>query len=184
MSNEIGDDFRAAFLDTLADAGTDCQGGETRKALMKEDRKTGLTTFKFSDEFPIKTGDQVKNLVTGTAYSVVQVRPISVAGSYHCFEVSTKQTAAYHALQRTGARWCRLRAGLSFLSSRAKSRDLLLFALASSGCPASQTINKRSLDSARDDKGLPPPFAAAACLRRSVKLQRNAPAPPRAVVPS
>ncbi len=91
MSNEIGDEMRAAFLDMLEMIGTDCQAaGESRKALVQEDKKTGATLFKFADEFPIKAGDKIKNRATEADFSVLQARPVSKAGSYHHFEVTAK----------------------------------------------------------------------------------------------
>lgn len=95
MSNELGDDYRAAFLATLEAAGTDCQvSGQTLRALVKADQQAGVTSFKFADEFPVGAGTPLKDLASGITYSVVQGRPVAVAGSYQCFQVTAKHTSA------------------------------------------------------------------------------------------
>jgi len=68
--------------------GTDCHaGGETRKALISENKDTGDTVFKFAEELSIGPGDVVRKEITEETFTVVSVRPVSKANAFYCFEV-------------------------------------------------------------------------------------------------
>lgn len=90
MDNEIGRELRDAFLEILKEMGTDCQaGGEKRRALLQDDRAKRTTIFSFADEFPLKKGDKIKNWATEVDHTVIEMRPVSKAGAFHHFEVTT-----------------------------------------------------------------------------------------------
>jgi hypothetical protein len=62
MSDEIGKETRAGFLEILQEMGTDCQaGGESRKAMITENKQERTYAFCFADEFAVKPGDKIKN---------------------------------------------------------------------------------------------------------------------------
>lgn len=68
--------------------GTDCHaGGKTRKALIQEDKAEGYHIFKFTEEFPLKAGDRIKNWKTEQDYEVVSFRPVSKFNVFWVFEV-------------------------------------------------------------------------------------------------
>ena len=95
MSNEMGRETRAAFLEILEEMGTECQaGGENRKAMITEDKQERTYVFCFSDEFAMKPGDKIKNWVTEADFTVIRTRALSAAGSFHYFEVTAKERAA------------------------------------------------------------------------------------------
>jgi hypothetical protein len=90
MDNEIAKELREAFLEILREMGTECQaGGEKRRALLQDNRAERTTTFKFADEFPLKKGDKIKNWATEVDHTVMDMRPVSKAGGFHHFEVTT-----------------------------------------------------------------------------------------------
>jgi hypothetical protein len=91
MSNEIGKETRAAFLEILEEMGTDCQaGGESRKAMITENKEDRTYAFCFADEFAVKAGDKIKNWATEADFTVTRTRSLPAAGSFHYFEVSAK----------------------------------------------------------------------------------------------
>jgi hypothetical protein len=91
MSNDIGKETRAAFLEILEEMGTECQaGGESRKAMITENKQERTYAFCFADEFAVKPGDKIKNWVTETNFTVIRTRSLSAAGSFHYFEVTAK----------------------------------------------------------------------------------------------
>ena len=93
QNNETGRVLRQAFLQLLAIQGTDCEtGGETRRALIEEDKPRGMYIFKFADEFPAKKEDKIRNCATEQMFSVIGMRPVSRGGSFHHFEVGAVGT--------------------------------------------------------------------------------------------
>jgi len=92
MRNEVGEDFRAAFLETLEVAGTECDvRGERRRALEQTKKKEGYVVFQFADEFAIEVGDRFMETATETRFDVVDVESVSVAGVFQHFEVTAER---------------------------------------------------------------------------------------------
>ena len=83
MSNEIGDGARNAFGEVLNAAGEDCQiGGETKRALVKENHAEGIATFSLlPGEFAIKPGDKIKRWATEADYLVISAKQHATAGT-------------------------------------------------------------------------------------------------------
>ena len=69
MRDEVGEDFRAAFLEMLEVAGTKC------------------------DEFAAEVGDRFMEIAAETRFDVADVESVSVAGVFQCFEVTTERVA-------------------------------------------------------------------------------------------
>lgn len=83
-----GAQARRALVDMISLTGTDCHaGGEKRKALIQEDKEEGYHIFKFLEEFPLQTGDRIKNWATEQNYEVVSFRSVSKFGVFWVFEV-------------------------------------------------------------------------------------------------
>jgi hypothetical protein len=79
-------------MELLEVGGTNCHAaGETRKALLRDDKHRGTTLFQFADEFPLKPGDVLKNWVTETNFSTIRARPVSSAGCFNHFEVTASE---------------------------------------------------------------------------------------------
>lgn len=88
---DIGKVSRDVFLKGLEIGGTRCDaGGEQRKAV-KSKQKSGLTTFLFADEFPLKLGDKIRERATESYFTVTEMEPVSAADSFLYFEVTTKR---------------------------------------------------------------------------------------------
>ena len=94
MMDNVGEDFREAFLEMLDVMGTACDaGGEQRKALKQTRKKEGYVVFQFADEFAIEAGDHIVEHATETRFEVVDTEAISKAGAFFCFEVTTERVA-------------------------------------------------------------------------------------------
>ena len=92
MRDEVGEDFRAAFLEMLEVAGTECDvRGERRRALKQTKKKEGYVVFQFADEFAIEVGDRFMETATETRFDVVDVESVSVAGVFQHFEVTAER---------------------------------------------------------------------------------------------
>ena len=92
--DNVGADFREAFLEMLSIMGSDCEaGGEKRKALKQEKKKEGYVVFQFADEFAIEVGDRITEHATETRFDVVDTEATSKAGVFFCFEVTTERVA-------------------------------------------------------------------------------------------
>src|SRR5260370_9458187 len=91
MANEIGKAFREAFLEILKEMGTACDvHGELRTALKQEKMKEGYVVFQFADEFALEIGDRIIETATESHFDVIEMQPISRAGAFHHFEVTTE----------------------------------------------------------------------------------------------
>ena len=67
MRDEVGEDLRAAFLEMLDLAGTECDvRGERRRALKQVKKKEGYVVFQFADEFAIEVGGRFMEIATET----------------------------------------------------------------------------------------------------------------------
>jgi len=94
MSNEIGKDYRAAFLETLELMGTDCDvRGEPRRALKQTKMKEGYTVFEFADEFALDVGDRITEHATESHFDVVDMEAVSQAGAFQQFQVTTERVS-------------------------------------------------------------------------------------------
>jgi hypothetical protein len=92
MSDEAGKLFRQAFLDTLQIMGTECDvRGELRRALKQMKKKEGYVVFQFADEFALEVGDRIRETTIESYFEVVDMEPISKAGVFHHFEVTTER---------------------------------------------------------------------------------------------
>ena len=92
MRDEVGEDFRTAFLETLEVAGTECDvRGERHRALKQTKKKEGYVVFEFADEFAIEVGDRFMEIATETRFDVVDVESVSVAGVFQHFEVTAER---------------------------------------------------------------------------------------------
>ncbi len=92
MRDEVGEDFRTAFLETLEVAGTECDvHGERRRALKQTKKKEGYVVLQFADEFAIEVGDRFMETATETRFDVVDVESVSVAGVFQHFEVTAER---------------------------------------------------------------------------------------------
>ena len=94
MRDEVGEDFRAASLETLEVAGTECEcdvRGERRRALKQTKKKEGHVVFQFADEFAIEVGDRFMETATETRFDVVDVESVLVAGVFQHFEVTAER---------------------------------------------------------------------------------------------
>jgi hypothetical protein len=92
MSNEIGNDFRAAFLETLELTGTECDvRGESRRALKQT--KEGYIVFQFADEFALDVGDRITEHATESHFDVVDMEAVSTAGAFQHFQVTTERVS-------------------------------------------------------------------------------------------
>ena len=91
MSNEIGTTFRHAFLEMLQLMGTDCDvRGELRPALKQAKMKKGYVVFQFADEFALEVGDRIIETATESHFDVIEMQPVSNAGTFYHFEVTTE----------------------------------------------------------------------------------------------
>jgi hypothetical protein len=94
MSNEIGETFRAAFLEMLQHMGTDCDvRGDHRRALKQTKMKDGYIVFQFADEFPLEVGDRITEHATESHFDVVDMEPVSKAGAFYNFQVTTERVS-------------------------------------------------------------------------------------------
>jgi hypothetical protein len=94
MANEIGNAFRDGFLEVLKVMGTDCDvRGELRRALKQTKIKEGYVVFKFADEFALDVGDRIIEIATESHFDVIEMQPVSKAGAFHHFAVTTELTA-------------------------------------------------------------------------------------------
>jgi hypothetical protein len=94
MSNEIGKNFRAAFLEMLELMGTDCDvRGESRRALKQTKMKEGYTVFQFADEFALDVGDRITEHATESHFDVVGMEAVSKAGAFQHFQVTTERVS-------------------------------------------------------------------------------------------
>ena len=94
MRDEVGEDFRAAFLEMLQLAGTECDvRGERYRGLKQTKKKEGYVVFQFADEFAIEVGDRFMEIATETRFDVVDVESVSVAGVFQHFEVTSERVA-------------------------------------------------------------------------------------------
>src|SRR5205823_14464387 len=94
MRDEVGEDLRAAFLEMLELAGTECDvRGERHRALKQTKKKEGYVVFQFADEFAIEVGDRFMEIATETRFDVVDVESVSVAGVFQHFEVTAERVA-------------------------------------------------------------------------------------------
>jgi hypothetical protein len=94
MSNEIGKEFRAAFLEMLELMGTDCDvRGESRRALKQTKMKEGYVVFQFDDEFALDVGDRITEHATESHFDVVDMEAVSKAGAFHHFQVTTERVS-------------------------------------------------------------------------------------------
>ncbi len=94
MDNEIGKEFRAAFLEMLKLMGTDCDvHGEVRPALKQTKSKEGYVVFQFADEFALDVGDRIIEIATESHFDVIEMQPVSKAGAFNHFAVTTELTA-------------------------------------------------------------------------------------------
>jgi hypothetical protein len=91
MANEIGKALRDAFLEMLELIGTDCDvRGELRPALKQTEIKAGYVVFQFADEFALEVGDRIIEPATESHFDVIEMQPVSKAGTFHHFEVTTE----------------------------------------------------------------------------------------------
>jgi hypothetical protein len=94
MSNEIGKESRSAFLEMLKLMGTNCDvRGESRRALEQTRMKEGYIVFQFADEFPLDVGDRITEHATESHFYVVDMEPVSIAGAFHHFQVTTERVS-------------------------------------------------------------------------------------------
>ena len=94
MANEIGKAFRDAFLEILREVGTDCDvRGELRRALKQTKIKEGYVVFQFADEFALDVGDRIIETATESHFDVIEMQPVSKAGTFHHFAVTTELAA-------------------------------------------------------------------------------------------
>jgi hypothetical protein len=91
MSNEAGRGLRAAFLELLAEMGTECDvRKELRRAVKQSEMKEGYVVFQFPDEFALEVGDRIRETTIEGYFDVVDMKPISSAGVFNHFEVTTE----------------------------------------------------------------------------------------------
>jgi hypothetical protein len=92
MSNEAGKELRDAFLEMLEEMGTECDvRGELRRALKQTKMKEGYVVFQFADEFALDVGDRIRETTIESYFEVVDMEPISAAGVFNHFEVTTER---------------------------------------------------------------------------------------------
>jgi len=92
MKDVAGRGLREAFLDALELMGTDCDvRGEPRRALKQTQIKEGYVVFQFADEFALEVGDQIRETTIESYFEVVDMEPISAAGVFNQFEVTTER---------------------------------------------------------------------------------------------
>ncbi len=72
--------------------GTNCDvRGELRQALKQTKMKDGYVVFQFADEFALDVGDRIRETTIESYFEVVDMEPISKAGVFNHFEVTTER---------------------------------------------------------------------------------------------
>lgn len=72
--------------------GTECDvRGELRRALKQTKKKEGYVVFQFEGEFALEVGDRIRETTIESYFEVVDMEPISKAGVFNHFEVTTER---------------------------------------------------------------------------------------------
>jgi hypothetical protein len=94
MNSGIGEIARTAWEKALELAGTECDaGGERRRAVKIKMKGAATTVFQFAEEFALKRGDKIREIATESYFTVIEAEPISQAGVFNHFEVTTQRTS-------------------------------------------------------------------------------------------